>query len=80
VAVSFRGRRPADPGPDYGETLVELPRETWESSVAQWMGAHWDVLVDLWTEGEGRRDLVLDARVHETESGFRFEVRLVYVP
>ena len=65
---------------DYGETLVALPGETWESSVAQWMGTHWDVLVDLWTEGEGRSDLVLDAKVYETEAGYRFKVHLVYVP
>jgi len=65
---------------DHGETLIELPEETWKSSVAQWMGTHWAVLVDLWTEGEGRSDLVLDARVYETEAGYRFNVHLVYVP
>src|SRR5687767_2855943 len=44
---------------DYGATLVELPEDSWVSSVAQWYGAHWDVLVDLWTAEEGRSDLVL---------------------
>ena len=65
---------------DYGEKLVELSDETWKSSVAQWMGAHWEVLVDLRTEGEGRSDLVLDARVYEVEAGYRFKVHAVYVP
>jgi len=39
---------------DYGETLADLPDESWKSSVAQWMGTHWDVLVDLWTMGPGK--------------------------
>jgi len=64
----------------YGEKLVELPDETWTTSVAQWMGTHWEVLVDLWTKGEGRSDLVLDARVYESKEGYRFEVHAVYVP
>lgn len=65
---------------DYGETLVELPEETWNSSVAQWMGTHWDALVDLWTADAGQSDMVLGARVFETEGGFRIEVGMVYVP
>jgi hypothetical protein len=65
---------------DYGETLVELPEESWKTSVAQWMGTHWDVLVDLWTLGEGRSDLVLGARVYETETGYRYQIGIVYVP
>lgn len=65
---------------DYGETLTELPAETWSSSVAQWMGTHWDVLVDLWTEESGPSDMVMSARVFEAGDGFRFEIHLVYVP
>ena len=65
---------------DYGETLVELSDDTWSSSVCQWMGSYWDVLVDLWTEGEGRSDLVLHAEVFEQGDGVRFRVYLVYVP
>src|SRR5918997_2925253 len=42
---------------DYGATLVELPGDTWQTSVAQWMGSHWDILVDLGTAEEGRSDL-----------------------
>ena len=70
----------ADYVADYGERLVELPDEAWDSSVARWMGSHWDVLIDLWTRAEGRSDLVLQARVYETEGGYRYEVGLVYVP
>jgi hypothetical protein len=64
----------------YGETLCELPEEAWTTSVAQWMGSHWDVLVDLWTVESGRSDMVLDARVSETDDGFSVEIQLVYVP
>lgn len=65
---------------NYGATLLDLPPETWETSVAQWYGTHWGILVDLWTLEEGRSDLVLDARVVESEDGPRFSVHLVYVP
>lgn len=65
---------------DYGATLVDLPDETWGTSVAQWEGTHWQLLVDLWTAEEGRSDLVLDCRVHERNDGYRITVHLVYVP
>jgi hypothetical protein len=65
---------------DYGETLVELPDETWETSVSQWMGTHWDVLVDLWTLESGESDMVLNARVFEMENGFQIEIDSVHVP
>lgn len=65
---------------DYGATLVSLPEQTWETSVCIWYGDHWSLLVDLWTNEEGRSDLVLDAKVIEAGSGFRTEVHLVYVP
>jgi hypothetical protein len=66
---------------DYGPvTLVELPEEAWLSSVAQWMGYRWEVLVDLWTAEEGRSDLVLDAYVYEIDEAFQFELNAVYVP
>ncbi len=64
----------------YGATLIDLPEETWRSSVAQWMGSHWDVLVDLWTAEEGSSDLVLRLNVSECESRYRFEIEMVYVP
>lgn len=59
---------------DYGETLVELSDETWETSVAQWQEECWDVVLDLWTEGEGCSDMILTARVYEAGTGFRVEV------
>lgn len=66
---------------DYGETLAGLPDETWDSSVAQWMGTHWDVLVDLWTEESGESDLALSVRVFENADGtYRVEVDSVHVP
>ncbi len=65
---------------DYGATLIELPGATWETSCAQWMGEHWNVLVDLWTQEEGRSDLVLEVKVVECACDYSFRVYLVYVP
>ncbi len=64
---------------DYGETLTELSDDTWKTSVAQWMGNHWDVLVDLRTIESGRSDMVLHAEVAETADGFRVKIYMVYV-
>lgn len=64
----------------YGATLVDLSDETWESSVTIWMGTHWETLVDLWTAEEGRSDLCLATDVRETDSGFTYQVHMVYVP
>jgi hypothetical protein len=64
----------------YGATLTELPEESWNSSVCQWMKGYWEVLVDLFTVEEGRSDLVLSVHVVESDSSFRFEVQSVYVP
>lgn len=65
---------------DYGATLVELPDDSWRTSVAQWHRTHWEFLADLWTAEEGRSDLVLSGRAFETEGGYRFELHLIYVP
>jgi hypothetical protein len=64
---------------DYGEKLVQLPEERWETSACIWMGIHWDVPVDLWTEGEGRSDLVLGAEASENETDHIVHVGTVYV-
>ncbi|MFK3865653.1 DUF7668 domain-containing protein [Pseudoalteromonas rhizosphaerae] len=65
---------------DYGEKLVSLSDGTWNSSVCIWMGSWWDVLIDLWTETEGRSDMVLSAKVFESDSGFKYSIQMVYVP
>lgn len=65
---------------DYGESLIGLPEETWESSFCLWMGDKWDVLIDLWTESEGRSDLVLKAAVEEDGEDYLVTVEMVYVP
>ncbi|MGQ3051668.1 MAG: DUF7668 domain-containing protein [Roseateles sp.] len=64
----------------YGATLAALPEATWSTSVCQWMGNYWDLLVDLYTEEEGSSDLVLSARVREAGSSFSFEVLGIHVP
>lgn len=65
---------------EYGETLIALPDETWDSSVCIWMGSQWDALIDLRTLREGRSDLVLNARVSESDGEFVFHINMVYVP
>ena len=65
---------------EYGEELIQLSEETWESSICIWMGTHWDILIDLWTEEEGRSDLVLEAWVSENGGGYIFDIGMVYVP
>ena len=65
---------------EYGATLVELPDDTWQTSIAQWMETHWAILVDLWTAEEGRSDLVLEGKVVETSAGPRLTIYMVYVP
>lgn len=65
---------------DYGAELVSLPEKTWNTSVCQWYGQHWDVMVDLYTTHEDASDLVLQLRVSEEAGGYIFEVHLVYVP
>jgi len=64
----------------YGATLADLPEQSWESSVCIWYGMYWDALVDLWTEEEGRSDLVMNVRITEAEDEFKFDVHMVYVP
>lgn len=64
---------------DYGATLVALPEETWNFSVCAWTGSHWETLIDLWTQEEGRSDMALHARVTEAPE-LLVEVHLVYVP
>jgi len=65
---------------DYGEVIIELPDETWDTSVYICYGNYWNVLIDLSTEGEGLSDLVLNAEVRENKNEYKFDVRLVYVP
>jgi hypothetical protein len=65
---------------DYGATLIALPDEAWITSVAQWYGESWEVLIDLWTAEEGRSDMVLDARVYEVGDDFEIQIHLIYVP
>ncbi len=65
---------------DYGEELIELPEETWDSSVYICYGDYWNVLIDLYTKGEGISDLVLNAEVRKVNNDFVFNINLVYVP
>jgi hypothetical protein len=64
----------------YGANLDPLPDSAWDTSVCQWMGGYWELLVDLYTAEEGSSDLALFARVRESGSSFSFEVISVHVP
>ena len=72
--------RIADNVQNYGSRLVALPEQSWDTSVCQWMIGYWEVLVDLFTEEEGRSDLVLHLLVFEEEKSYSFEIQGVYVP
>ncbi len=65
---------------NYGARLTSLPEDSWRTSVCQWMGGFWDVLIDLFTVEEGASDLVLAARVYEEGATHIFEIHSVYVP
>ena len=65
---------------DYGEDIIELPEETWNTSVYIFYGNYWNVLIDLFTKNEGLSDLVLNAEIREINNNYVFDVKLVYVP
>jgi hypothetical protein len=48
---------------NYGATLIQLPKESWNTSACIWMEDRWDALIDLWTAEEGRSDLVLQVHI-----------------
>lgn len=84
-----RVKRPSEEGAEqlrlsveeYGDvSLIELPGETWKSSVSIWAGSYWEALVDLWTAEEGRSDLVLSVEIRESEGSFVFDVYGIMVP
>jgi len=64
----------------YPDTLGPLHEKSWESSIYIWDSPYWTVLVDL-TDTNGQiTDLVLHARIYETDSGYIIEPGLIYVP
>ena len=65
---------------EYGISLAPLPEDTWSTSVCQWYGKYWDVMVDLYSTDEGISDLILQVRVYEGEEEYVFGVLSVYVP
>ncbi len=65
---------------EYGAQLISLPDESWDTSVVQWMGDYWDVLVDLFTREEGASDMALSIRVYEVNDEYSFRVLSVHVP
>ncbi|SEI11930.1 hypothetical protein SAMN05660691_03886 [Rheinheimera pacifica] len=64
----------------YGQPLASLSNEVWNSSCAQWMGTHWDIIIDLCTATDGISDLVLTGKVVNINGKAMFTVGLIYVP
>jgi len=65
---------------DYEEELIELPNDTWNSSVYISYGNYWNILIDLYTKDEGLSDLVLNTEIREDNNEYIFDIKLVYVP
>lgn len=65
---------------DYGEELIDLPEETWDTSVYICYSEYWNVIIDLFTKNEGLSDLVLNAEVREKDNNYVVDINLVYVP
>ena len=66
---------------DYGDELVALSEETWESSICCWTSqSYWEVLIDLMTIDEGVSDLVLFVKVREDAGSYCFTIEDVHVP
>ena len=65
---------------DYGEELIDLPEETWDTSIYICYGEYWSVIIDLFTKNEGLSDLVLNAEVREKDNNYVVDIYLVYVP
>nr|WP_314437095.1 hypothetical protein [uncultured Brevundimonas sp.] len=64
---------------EYGCTIDPVSSLTWGTSIYRWMDGYWQVLVDLFAEGE-QVDLVLFLRVAESEGEYRFHVESIHVP
>ncbi|OEY95090.1 hypothetical protein BJD20_17005 [Acinetobacter proteolyticus] len=66
----------------YGEFLISLPDQTWESSQCIWKGdSCWHIFIDLYTISEGKSDLILFLTVEiDKNNNFSFYVNNFYVP
>ena len=63
----------------YGDALKPLHPAVWRSSIYAWANDHWVVLVDLSTEKELVSDLVLHARIFDTDPA-RIVLDSIHVP
>ena len=63
----------------YGDSLVPLRDEVWQTSIYRWMDVYWQLLVDLSTTREPVSDLVLHAKLAD-DAAFHIEVQSVHVP
>jgi hypothetical protein len=67
---------------DHGVTLIPLPDGAWEYAEALPIDGTpdaWAVLIDLWTEEEGRSDLSLEVTVTESPDGISVVIHSLHV-
>jgi hypothetical protein len=64
----------------YGDPLINVPKDGWETSICRWMGGYWHLMIDLFTVEEGASDLVLFVDVYEHGSSKCFKIQSVHVP
>lgn len=64
----------------YGDPLTHLSSGAWDRSCYIWMGAHWELIVDLCTVTEGVSDLALFLDVVDLGKKWRFTIKSAYVP
>lgn len=70
---------------DYGAHLISLPEESWNSSVCSYFGEDnedhfWKAIVDLFTEEEGRSDLIISLNIYKHDDHYTYEITGIYVP
>lgn len=65
---------------DYPDPIGPLAEFSWTTSIYIWMDGYWDVLVDLSTSDGETSDLVLHAKVRESDNQYIIKPGLIYVP
>jgi hypothetical protein len=65
---------------EYGEELISLPEETWNTSVYLWFESHWELMIDLWTVSEGLSDMIIKIEILKIGANYSFKNLMIYVP
>jgi hypothetical protein len=65
-----------------GATIVPLPEEAWASAEAipiTGEPGHWGIVLDLWTQEEGKSDLSMEATIVESPDGISVVINDLHV-